>query len=350
MATETIEAVDTGTEDLGTESDTEVDLNTEDGDTDPGNDDSDLSYEDWLVKDQAKQETNKKERAEKRANENTDDKPDDKPDEKTDDKSDDKDASDDKPDDKSDESKDDEGDKEPEAVEFSVEGQSYKVPAKDVPHLLAKAAGADKRFQEASGMRKEAQDFIVYIKENPVEALKKAGHDFDKLAIEYMHKKFEYAEMNDDQKAAHDSNKKLAQIEAENAKFKERDRFDQEKLDQQKEHERYEAEADKQDQLLGSQIKATLEANPQVPKNKYTISRIAAYIDDAKKKGYDMSPSEVIGYVEQDYKDLMEQTRKTNVAQYKQNQKGANAPGTTSKPKPRAKPKKHFTSIYDMID
>lgn len=234
-------------------------------------------------------------------------------------------------------------------VEYTVNGQKATAKAEDIPHMLAKAAGADARFQEAANLRSEAHQFVKFFKNDPKGALERAGHDFDKLAMDYVYDKFNYDEMSPEQQKAHDNSKELEKVKAENDKYTKKDREDRERVSQQKEHEAKEQRVTQEIQTLSVEIETAV-SNSSLPQNKFVTQSIVKYLQDGIKQGYNLTAADVIPYVEQDYKQMREQDRQTDVAAFKANQKESFNKKEEVQTNKKKGPKKRYSSIYEMLD
>lgn len=235
-------------------------------------------------------------------------------------------------------------------VEYSVDGKTFTAKGSDIPHMLAKVAGADQRYNDAANVRKEALEFVNFIKENPIEAMAKAGLDFEELAIEHVYNKYEYDNMTEEQQKHHDGAKENAKLKEENDRLNKRDTDEKAEADRVREQEIHDKETEAAQENLGQEIQEALEASTSgIPRNKFTVSRMALYMKDGLSKGYDLSAADVLQYVERDYKEMMEDARKSEVKEFKENQVNEIATGDGTV-KSNKKPQKRISSIYDLLD
>src|SRR5439155_16062490 len=75
-------------------------------------------------------------------------------------------------------------------LKLKVDGREEELPEEEVVKWAQMGRAAQKRFQEASEKRKQAEDFIRMLKEDPISVLSNPaiGVDFRKLAEEYLSK------------------------------------------------------------------------------------------------------------------------------------------------------------------
>lgn len=156
--------------------------------------------------------------------------------------------------------------------------------------MIEKAKGADKKFLEAAKARKEAIRFFKLAKENPREFLEKTGHD---------PKKFSYDEVAKD---IQDKLRDPREVELEAAKKKleefEKDKAERERL---KKEEKVAKEAKALEARFHAEIIEALEMTPSIPKNGFSVAKIARYIDTVRDKtGVLLSAKEVVNVIDKD--------------------------------------------------
>lgn len=156
--------------------------------------------------------------------------------------------------------------------------------------MLEKAKGADKKFLDAAKTRKEAMRLFKLAKENPREFLLKTGFD---------PKKFSYDEVAKD---IQDKMRDPRDVELEAAK-KRLDDFEKKEEAQKKvkAEEKLAKESAALEARFHSEIIEALEATPSIPKNGFSVAKIAKYIDAVRDKtGVLLSAKEVVNVVDQD--------------------------------------------------
>ena len=170
------------------------------------------------------------------------------------------------------------------------EGEEYTV--EELRSFKEKSKGADRKLFEASQMRKEGNLLFKMAKENPLEFLRQTGHDPRKLSYDEVAKDIQ-------DKLRDPRDVELDRIKQENEQFKakenaEKDRIQQEKLGQQ---------AKALEQRMHSQAIAALEAHPAIPKNGFSVARMAKYLEVVQQKtGELLSFEDVAGVIEADIK------------------------------------------------
>ena len=182
--------------------------------------------------------------------------------------------------------------------EFEVEFNKRKYNLKDETHkkklegALSKAEAADKKFQEASYMRKQSEDFIKLLKTNPEAVLNNpaVGLDVQKWAEDFLWNRMQEAKKSPEQREAEENKRKLAE-------YQEREKQATEKQKQSA----FEAAKEQYKGKLTEDIVKTL-AETNLPKSARTVSRMAHYILQAKQNGWsDVSPRDVVDMVREDY-------------------------------------------------
>lgn len=234
---------------------------------------------------------------------------------------------------------------EPKTVKYKVDGEEVEVDLKDVPTLLAKAAGADKRFQEAAQIRKEATEFVQYLKKSPIEALKRAGVDFEQLAIDHVHELIRLEQMTPEQKEAY-------QLRKENETFKQKEAREKEEREAREKAELEEIQRQETEKAIESyerDIISVFEANPELPKNRFVVSRFAYYLEKALEQGYDLKAQDVLPYVRQELAGMIKEEKQAKVQEAKAKIDNPKVPGGQAgkKGKPEGK---RITSLQGLLD
>lgn len=156
--------------------------------------------------------------------------------------------------------------------------------------MLEKAKGADKKFLEAAKSRKEAMRFFKMAKENPREFLEKTGVD---------PKKFSYDEVAKD---IQDKLRDPREVELEAAK-KRLETFEKQEAEREKakKEEKLGREAKAMEARFHAEIIDALESTPSIPKNGFSVAKIAKYIDTVRDKtGVLLSAKEVVNVIDRD--------------------------------------------------
>jgi hypothetical protein len=157
-------------------------------------------------------------------------------------------------------------------------------------NMIEKSKGADKRFLEAAQARKEAIRFFKMAKENPREFLEKTGLD---------PKKFAYDEVAKDiQEKLRDP--KEVELEKAQARLKEYE-AKEEAARQQFEEQRMANKAKAVEERFHQEAISALEKHPAIPRNGFSVARMAKYIETVQEKtGVLLSFEEVAGVIEKD--------------------------------------------------
>jgi hypothetical protein len=156
--------------------------------------------------------------------------------------------------------------------------------------LIEKSKGADKKFLEAAQARKEAMRFFKLAKENPAEFLRKTGLDPKKFAYDEVAADVKNKLRDPKEVALEEAQKRLKEFEAKETAEKERK--NQEKLDKQ---------AKAAEAKLHQDIIEALEVSPALPKNAFTVAKIAKYLQTVlDKTGEMLSPKDVVKVMERD--------------------------------------------------
>ena len=226
--------------------------------------------------------------------------------------------------------------------------------------MIEKSKGADKKFLEASKARKEALRFFKMAKENPRQFLEQTGLD---------PKKFAYDEVAEDIK---NKLRDPREVELEKAtkrleEFEAKETAEKAKLAEEKQTREAMAWKAKFEQ----DIIEALETTPSIPKNGFTVAKVAQYIATVREKtGVLLSAKEVVHVIEKDIQSEVKGIltgadaeklialigeeglavlRKYDLARIKDPLKnGTSASGTSDKPKaPRWKNSNDFWKSID---
>lgn len=161
--------------------------------------------------------------------------------------------------------------------------------------MIEKSSGADKKFLEAAQIRKEANRFFKMAKENPLEFLRQTGHDPRKISYDEVAKDIQDKLRDPREVELERANKELEQFRAKEAAEKER--VQQEKLGRQ---------AKALEERMHSQAIAALEKHPALPKNGFTVAKMAKYLEVVQQKtGELLSFEDVAGVIEADIRSEM---------------------------------------------
>jgi hypothetical protein len=161
--------------------------------------------------------------------------------------------------------------------------------------LIEKSSGADKKFLEAAKQRKEAVKFFKLAKENPKEFLRRTGVDPNKFAYDEVAEDIKNKMRDPREVELEAAQKRLKEFEAkeETAKAK-------------RQAEKEEQQAKAFEQKLHAEMIEALEETPTLPKNGFTVAKIAKYIETVyNKTGTMLSPKDVVKVIERDIQSEM---------------------------------------------
>lgn len=162
--------------------------------------------------------------------------------------------------------------------------------------MIDKASGADKRFLEAAKMRKEAMRFFKMAKDNPKEFLARTGMDPKKFAYEEVAQDIQRKLRDPKDVALEEANKRLAEFEAEKAERA-----------KQAAEAKLQQEATALEQKFHAEMIEALEAYPSLPKNGFTVAKLAEAIETVRAKtGILLTAKEVAPKVVADMKKQVE--------------------------------------------
>lgn len=160
----------------------------------------------------------------------------------------------------------------------------------EVQKYLQKAMAADEKFQEAASLRKQVEQLVVELKNNPLAILKhpQLGIDIKALAQQVLNEEIEDMKLTPEQK-------KIKELET---ALKEK-----EEKEKQAQSEKEAAERAKMEQealvALDEQVTNAL-SKSNLPKSPYVIRRIADSMIAAMDMGYkDVTPEQVLPFVEE---------------------------------------------------
>jgi hypothetical protein len=176
---------------------------------------------------------------------------------------------------------------------LKVKGKEIEVDESKYHEYAQKGAAATETWQEAAKMRKEADDFMRRLKEDPRGLLTdpSIGVDFRKIAEEYIWEQIQEEQLSPEQKAARDRDRELEKYRTEAQKREQ----EQAEAQKQQQAEYYRQEFDKRisDALSRSEL----------PKDEYTVDRLLHYLRLDISKGFQQDIGEYVKMVEADYQN-----------------------------------------------
>lgn len=181
-------------------------------------------------------------------------------------------------------------------ISMKINGQdtefdlSSDVDIEKLKEFAQKGEGADQKFQEAAKMRKQMEAFAKMVQENPLEALKRMGHDPDKIAEMHMEQRIAEMAKTPDQIEREKLQKELEEIRAEKQKLE----------DDRKEAE-YKAAQETYSRKLDTEITEAL-SKSEMPKSPYVVKRLAEYLMLGLKKNPNFAVADAVPLVERQIK------------------------------------------------
>lgn len=179
---------------------------------------------------------------------------------------------------------------------LKADGEEFDFDASDeesIKREIMKARGADKRFDSAAAMKKQAETFFEMIK-NPqslreVLSDPRVGVDLKKFASDYLWEQIQEEGMSPEQKAQRDKDRELEGYRSQQAKEKEA-----------KESQERQARQAHFESSYEQKITKALDAGG-IPKTHATVARMADYLAKALENGYDLTPEDLVQEVRNDY-------------------------------------------------
>ena len=176
-------------------------------------------------------------------------------------------------------------------LKVKIDGVEQEFDEDEVIRDFGKGRAADKKFQEAAALRKEAVAFIEALKKDPMAVLSdpRLGVNARQAAEEYLLKTLEDEMMDPKDRELRDLKKeKQAREDAEEeAKRQAQEAKERETTEHLK--DKYEA-----------QFQACLDSSG-LPKTPHTIKRIAFYMREGIMRGLDLTPDDVVSKVKDEY-------------------------------------------------
>lgn len=154
----------------------------------------------------------------------------------------------------------------------------------EVKKHLQMSRASQRRMQEATELRKAAEQFIDMLRTNPRKVLSDPSINVDlkKLAQEYINEEIEQAAKSPEQIEKEKLTKELEEL---------RERYKKDEEDRKsKEMERLQAE---QEEKISTGIESALKAS-ELPKTPYTVRKMAEMMMQALEHGIDLSPNDLI--------------------------------------------------------
>jgi len=176
---------------------------------------------------------------------------------------------------------------------ITVDGQEIEVTTEELIRNFGKGKAADKRFNEAAQMRKQAEGFINKLKsqEGFLEIAQdpRLGLDLEDIAEKFLMNKIRQSQMSPEEKSTYE---KLQRLEA-----LEREKEEVARLQAEKENAALQAKytEDYQKDIISALDQSGL------PATEHTVKRMAYYLSKALEEGYELKSKDVVDLVKADY-------------------------------------------------
>jgi hypothetical protein len=174
---------------------------------------------------------------------------------------------------------------------LKIDGREEELPEDEVIKWAQLGRASQKRFQEASATRKQAEDFIQMLKTDPRKVLSdpSIGVDLRKFSEEYLSEQLKLESLTPEQRQIRDMQEQLKANETEKKQAAETRR--QEEFQKATQHYTQEYETGIMDAISSSGL----------PRTPYIVKRMTDYMSSALQNGLDLEPKNVVELVRQDY-------------------------------------------------
>jgi len=178
----------------------------------------------------------------------------------------------------------------PKKTILKVYGKEIEVDSDKLVALAQKGMAADKQIFDTEKQREELLSVINDMRDPkklfPI--LEKLGHDTRKLTEEYVWEQLEREKMNEDQRRAYEWEKKARALEAK-----------QQQQEAEKQRQIAIAEQEKLSQEYEAEFEKAL-TEVDIPKDRYSVSKMAYYMESALTEGIEISAKDAALLVQQD--------------------------------------------------
>lgn len=176
-------------------------------------------------------------------------------------------------------------------LKLKIDGRDVDMSEPEVVKWAQMGKASDQRFQEASQMRKQAEDFMQALKTNPRAVLENPaiGVDLRKFAEDYLVEQLKNEQLSPEQRQIKELEKKIQAAEDEKRQYE--SQRQQQEMTRLQSHYAQEYETKIMDAL----------SKGNVPKTPETVKRMANYMQMALSNGVDIDPANVLEMIKQDY-------------------------------------------------
>jgi hypothetical protein len=170
-----------------------------------------------------------------------------------------------------------------------VDGQELEVDEGELLRGYSHNRAASEKMRQASETRALAEQVLSIFKTDPKQAFAKLGVDAKSFAEQVLQEHIEESSLSDEQKELRDLKRFRESIEQKEAREKE------EQTTRAEQAFREQVATELQTNIIGALETADL------PRNEYTVSRMAYYLESCLQAGFQATPQDVIGHVKAEY-------------------------------------------------
>lgn len=185
-------------------------------------------------------------------------------------------------------------------LKLRLDGADLELPEEQVIALAQQSGAAQKRFLEAAQTKKQAEQVLEFLQKNPKAALERLGVDVRKFSEETLANILKIEQESPEQKKIRQTEEKLRSYEE---KEKAAEATAKKKAAEEAEASKQRADAEKQAAIMRRYddifVKALNESG--LPKNAYTIKRMAELQRINLNKKLDLDASSLAKVVKEDY-------------------------------------------------
>lgn len=180
-------------------------------------------------------------------------------------------------------------------VKYKADGEDFEEELDDqeIASRLSLAKAAHKRMSESSTQKKQMQQFLETLKKDPMAIFSDdrimGNQKFKELAEQFLIKQLEDEALSPEEKQHRERDRRLKEYEEKEAKQKEAEQVQKNKQLEERHRKQYEA-------TIVEALKAS-----SLPKNLFTVSRMASLMQKNLKHGLDLTPQQLSQLVREDY-------------------------------------------------
>lgn len=182
---------------------------------------------------------------------------------------------------------------------LKLDGKEQDYDESEIVQLAQQAAGSAKRFQEAAALKKQVEEVVQYLKSNPGEAMKRLGIDPRKFSEEFLVDALKREAESPEQKRIREAEEKIKHYESREKQIAELKAKQEAEAKAAQEKAAQEA---KQREIMERYDRVFTEALDKsgLPKNAYTIARMAQLQRLNLKNKLDLAPDSLAKLVKED--------------------------------------------------